>query len=193
MPRYDCEICGGSGMVRLPIYRRASVFSVDIGPQIEESCRSFACPECADAIPIERLAVIEFHSLVDSHIDDPAFVDHAKRHAAHRLVDVMLRKSVISLKRGKEDASRFCYPMVATVGVVSPTDVAKLEELIAARQGEVAREVAEEAKRQIDNWGSHYGRADILKRDARRMVDDALKIVLRNRAPPRSPASPPPP
>jgi hypothetical protein len=176
--KYDCEICRGRGLVRLPLYRRATVSFEATATSIEESYREYPCPECSDQAPLERVAVLDVHSMVDARIDTPEFREHAMRHAALRLVDELLKADFITLERGKTDTFRERYPVVATIGVVSKKQVATLERRIADRQDEVAKVVALEAKKQIDNWGSHYGHADILKRDAKAQVDSALNHVL---------------
>ncbi len=157
----DCEICRGAGLIRLPLYRHAAVNYGQDGPvSIEESSRTYPCPECANTIPQERLAVLQSHTLVDSRINDPRFAQHVKSGAAHMLVDELLKNGFITFARGPDDNGQMAYPMVATIGVVSPKHVANLEDRIAERQAIIATELADEAVKQISNWGSFYSGPD---------------------------------
>lgn len=175
----NCEICRGAKIVRLAIYRSVPMTICD---GIEEAeappWREFPCPECGMSVKQERVAVLEAHAMVDSRIDDPSFADHTHRSAAHQLVEHLLKGGFITFERGPVDQRWMRYPVVASLGAVSPGQVATLEQRVAERQDQVAIAVAREAKRQIDNWGSHYGHADILKRDARAQIDSALQRVL---------------
>lgn len=144
--------------------------------------RDYPCPECGDAIPLERLATVEFHSMVNNQISDPEFTKHAMKGAAYRLVDELLAKNFIRMRRGPDDSHQFRYPLVATLAVVSPTHVATLEERIALHQEIVATEVMQEASLQINNWGSHYGHDKLSKSRAIEFVHEALKTVLTKRA-----------
>lgn len=155
----DCEICRGSGVVRLPIYPRVRVgaFSAERVAKIEETSRSFACPECANSVPQERVAVIKCHSLVDSRIDDPGYIEAAKREAAFQLSAEILKAGFIEFERGPDDTRHLAFPVRATVGIVSRTDVATLEQRVSEHQERLAQEVIAEAAKQIRVWRSAYG------------------------------------
>src|SRR5258708_6332965 len=83
-----CEICRGSRVSRLPIYRPVSALAFDASAavSIEQSWRDYPCPECGDQVDMNRVAVLDAHAMIDSRIDDPEFQQHAKRTAAHMLV-----------------------------------------------------------------------------------------------------------
>jgi hypothetical protein len=181
MTKHDCEICRGNGLVRLPIYRRLMACTIDAAPEPVESSRDYPCPECGDAITIGQVGALREESLVASYINEPGFIDHVREGLAHLLAAQLLKDGYIKFRRGPNDDQRMRFQMVAMVGVVHPSKLDTLEQRIAERQDVVAREVADEAAHQIDNWGSHYGRADILKRDAGRMIRDALQIVMKRR------------
>jgi hypothetical protein len=184
MMKADCEICRGSGVIRLPIYRREKVVDFSATPVAEESSRSYACPECSDSIPQERLAVVQYHSLVDSRINDPEFVRHAKDSAAHNIVASLLKGGFIRFERGPNDDRELQYPMRATVGVVSLTQVATLEQRIADHQEELARDVIDEAARQIRNWRSNRTEDEgtLEKEYAVQFVNEAFRTVLAKRS-----------
>lgn len=181
--RWDCEVCSGSGLVRLPLHRRAVMPRFDAIEIIESAYREYPCPECGDVIPLERLATVEFHSQVSSRTADSEFKKHAMHGAARRLIDGLLAKNFIRFKRGPDDPRQLTYPLVATLAVVSPTHVATLEDRVAQHQEVVAKEVVEEAVRQISNWCSEYtgDEGRIRKSEAIEDVRRALKDVLAKR------------
>lgn len=174
----DCEICRGSKVVRLPIYRSVSVSPTFDAPAMEETSRDYPCPECGGAVKQDRVAVLDAHTMVCSEISDTNFADHARRAAAHRLVDHLLEGGFIEFERGPIRDRDMAFPMVATLGVVSKGQVATLEQRIAERQDQVARAVAQKARSQIENWGSHHGNTSISKREAHDQIDSALNHVL---------------
>lgn len=183
--RYDCEICRGRGLIRLPVHHSVRVcIAFEPPATVEANYRDYPCPECGDAIPLERLATVEFHSLIATHIDDPEFIAHAKRHAVQRLAADMHGKSFVDFRFGRTDKQNLTRPMVATIGVVSPTHVASLEKRLALRQEVVAREVVEEATKQILIWGSDYtgSSGPIRKSQAVDSVRTALTRVLAARS-----------
>jgi hypothetical protein len=145
--------------------------------------RDYPCPECGDKIPLERVAVVQFRSQVSSEIDDPGFQEHVRKGTAHHLIAELLDKQFISFEQMAPREGDHMYPLIATLGVVSPSTVATLEERISTRQAELAQEVAAEAKREIANWGSYYHgeSGPIYKSQAIDAVNDALRIVLRRK------------
>lgn len=183
--RRECEICRGEGSIRLPIYRRMSlVADVPSISSAEETSRRYPCPECSETVPQDRIAVMSKHHLVQSGVDDPDFMGHVRRHSAHELIDGLLHRKLISFERGRDDPYEMTFPIIATVGVVSPNVVATLEQRVAERQDEVAREVAAAAAAGIRIWGSHYtgDEGSIHKAQAVDAVNEALKRVLEKRA-----------
>lgn len=182
MTNSRCEICRGSGLVRLPIYRTAAVTAFDNSAQIiEESARNYPCPECADLVPQERLALVQYHSLVDARCTDKEYIDAANEDAAHRLVGALLKGGFIRFEHGKKDARGLTFPIQATVGVVSTKHVATMEERIAERQDEFAREVINEAGRGIESWGTSAGEGAIYKSQAIDELNLALRRLLSKR------------
>lgn len=182
MTNSRCEICRGSGLVRLPIYRTASVTAFDNSAQIiEESARNYPCPECADLVPQERLALVQYHSLVDARCTDQEYIEAANNDAAHMLVGALLKGGFIRFEHGKKDARRLTFPVQATIGVVSTKHVATMEERIAERQDTFACEVIAEAALRINEWGSSAGTGAIYKTQAIDELSLALRRLLSKR------------
>lgn len=181
----DCEICRGSGRVRLPIYRRATMTAFGAGPiAAAEISRDYPCPECSDTVALDQLAVLQQHAFMDARINEPGYIDAAKRQAAHGLVAGLIERGFIRFERGPDDLAQMLFPVYATIGAVSPTHVATLEQRMAEHQEELAREVMAEAARGIRVWGSAYhgDEGSIEKEQAVDAVNDALRLVLQRRA-----------
>ena len=181
--RKDCDICRGSGFIRLPVYQRVSAISLSAGDTVMENSRSYACPHCRLVMQEDRISVIEHYSCVDSRIDDPGFFRHAKDHAAHNLVGSLLDGGFIKFERGEDDLRELSFALRATVGVVSVAHVSSLESRISAHQEALAHEVINEAERKILVWGSSYSGASgsISKQQAIDSVHEALRRVLEKR------------
>lgn len=131
---------------------------------------------------VGQIGAAHEETFVASYIDDPSFLDHVKEGLACAIGAQLLKSGYIKFRRSLNDLRELRFEMVATVGVVHPSKLDTLEQRIAERQSEVAQEVACEAVNQIDNWGSYYGHAEVLKHDARRLIGEALKSVLNRRA-----------
>ena len=155
--RYDCEVCCGAGLVRLALHRavRAAPFDAAIEPTVEQSWRDYPCPECADMIPLARVATVEFHSLLDTRIHDPEFTKHARRRAVQGMLAGIFNKGFVTFEMGKPNTYQMTRPMIATLGVVSPTKIASIEERVAQRQNLVAQAVLDRAARRIRAWASN--------------------------------------
>jgi hypothetical protein len=182
MPKHDCDICRGAGKVRLPVWSRAFAFTADALPTATEAAREYPCPECADVVRLERVQAAREEGFAATYIKDLGYIQHAQESLAHQLVSFLLRHQYIKFERGPDDDREMWFGMRATIGVVRPNQLDNLEERIAERQTEVAQEVSAEAIHQVNNWGSHYGHADILKRDATRLIGEATQSVLKKRA-----------
>jgi hypothetical protein len=183
MTRHDCDICRGNGIVRLPIYRRVMAFSANEMADPTPNHRDYPCPECGDSVTMGQVQALRQEAFATTmYANEPGFIQHVREGLAHQIVSQLLKDGYTTVKRGPDDSREMRFQMVATVGVVHPSRLDTLEQRIAENQDQVAREVANEAAHQIDNWGSHYGHADILKRDARQMIIDALQIVMKRRS-----------
>lgn len=182
MTRSDCDICGGSGSIRLPVRAKMSARYSDYNSSIEptQSSRTYACPECGPSIDQERIALLYTKQDVSAHpsyMNDDRYHEAMLRDAAHCFVDMLLRDGYIKQERGSVDTDKMVYEIRSTLGVVSPSVVASMEARIAERQGEVAVEVANEAMRLINHWGSHYGTTTLSKVEACRFVQEAVRSI----------------
>jgi len=181
----DCDICMGRGTVRLPVYERLSVTELDgsVPGGMEERSREFPCPQCAEVVSFQRMAVVTAMADIDTRgqrIHGDAYVKSVQRGAAVKLADYMLTQGLISFEL-RPDASRDTIKLMqATVGVVAPRDVATLERRVALRQMEVAEQVVDATIEEIRNWGSYYhGReaGSVGKSQAIEWLRTALKKV----------------
>jgi hypothetical protein len=182
MARYDCDVCGGSGSIALPLRQKLAAFASgagDIAP-IRNTSRTYACPECGPSVDQQRIALLYTSQSVAAHetqMGDGRFRTAMLRDAAHAFVDLLLAGGYIKQSEGPLDKDRRQFEIRSELGVVSLSVVATLKARIAERQGEVAALVADEAVRLIDQWGSHYGHATLRKDEAARFVREALKTV----------------
>jgi hypothetical protein len=108
-------------------------------------------------------------------------VSVAMSSAALALGRALLMHGLIRFEEGKTDARNLTTPFIATVGAVSPTQVATLEQRIRQHQDRMARELAARAGAEIRNWGSALRYADtrIDKTRALNLIADALDDVLK--------------
>lgn len=185
--RDDCEICCGGGRVRLAVHKQATAAAFgDLASAlvIEDQVRSYPCPECSEIITEDRVAIINTVTLAEMErysTRADAFMREVKLHAAATLLHKIQKDGdFIHFEEGRGDGWRI--PIKASIGVVSPKQVASIEERAAVHQEHLALEVMAEADMQINNWGAYFGHSEILKRDARRLIQEALKTVLERRA-----------
>jgi hypothetical protein len=149
-----------------------------ISPSSVETARAFPCPECAPKVDHERIALVYSEVQASAQYSaEPEYQAAILRDAAHAIVDELLRGGYIKQVVGDLDNMSMSNPIRCTLGVVSPSVVATMEARIAERQGEVADRVAEEAKRLIGVWGSHYGHTTLTKDQACRSVSEALDAI----------------
>jgi hypothetical protein len=181
-----CEVCEGRRSIRLPLRRMLSVAAFDPAAYIPEavvqaSFKDYPCPECVQRVPYSKLQSIKCMTFVDEEqIRTPDakkwWRENAEKILSRQITDGLLSKGLLKI-RDLEPTPYHSRAVCATVCVVAPNDTIELEERIAERQMDVADEFAKEAKRLIDNWGSFYGQTDILKCDARREIDAAIRNV----------------
>lgn len=188
-----CEICRGARFIRLPIYR-----SVGTAPDPNEmvaAAREYPCPECSVSVPESRIQAVSHQNMVTLEVaQDPRFVASVENNLAHRLLQTIIADSLIRYERSPDDTKTMAFTVRATIGVVSPKRVASMEERVAERQAEVAREVVDVAIAWIANWNSHYDGQFISKSQATASIKEALTKVLatsRARSSGGEPALPP--
>jgi predicted RNA-binding Zn-ribbon protein involved in translation (DUF1610 family) len=181
-----CDICDGSGKIRLPIRCDMTVLSsskasefVDPG----ELYRMFPCPECGSFMPVENLFVRR--EVVCFRGDLPArAIDAAKRGVAMKMADYIAREGLLTFEQRdmpSEHGAAMMIEVTGRLGVLAPGRVDTIEERIAERQFEVAEEVANAAEDGIRNWGSYFGWASIDKSEACRAVREAVRRVRREK------------
>lgn len=181
----DCDICDGSGYIRLPVRPRVSAVtteSTDVQVSPSPSTRTYPCPQCANVVSDDHVKVLDYNMMVDAlYMSNQNYLPEMKRAAAHAMADRLAADGFVTYRISKDEDAFGKKRLRAELGVVSPAHVATLEARIAERQAEVATEVANEARRLIDNWGSYYGQTGLSKSDAYREIGEALKNVLRRR------------
>lgn len=181
-----CNICGGSRKIRLPLRHPVSVSLSDADMSIDPrpSSKEFACPECAPKVPEERVAILEFGASITAYPkDDAGYEEAARKTAAHSMVHELLRAGFIQFRKGPVDEFEMRYELVGRLGVVSTSVVASMEERIAERQTEVAKEVANRAAQQVAVWGSYYtgNNGSISKAQAIDAINQAAQAVFEER------------
>lgn len=152
----DCDVCGGRRVITLPVVRR-----IPLAPMAKfeasattVSRRQFPCPECGPQVSENRVKIMEFGATIAAQAlgyfgqgGVPAeFVAMAQRDAARTIHEAMLQQGLFSFERGPYDRNDMTEPHYARIGVVAPAVVASMEERIAERQEELAREVVKEAR-----------------------------------------------
>lgn len=171
----DCPICGGSQTIRLPVRQRISAVRPAEYTQstVEASVRTYPCPECATSVPLERVQVIEEVVKIDErYVFDGNAMGHAKEMAIRYLGAALVKGGFVTLETGRVDRDQMSMPVYIRLGVVSKAAVASIEERIAQRQEEIAREVVAEAVENLA-MGGRGGLAGIVR--------DALPVVMDRR------------
>lgn len=180
-----CEVCRGSRQIRLPLYKPVAVRFAEFQPtaSIDDSGKTYSCPECGDVVPQARLYIAQEFSTLDSRIDDAGYARAAQKQAAHAMIAHLIDNGYIAFEWERADERMFTRRCKATLGVVSTNVVAHLEERMSERQEEVAQDLATEAMRQIRVWGSHYSgdEGNISKAQAVASVRSALDAIIRKR------------
>lgn len=191
----DCEICGGSGIIRLPV--RGKLFaSVDNVPKTLP-IREYSCPECGYKIPQDRIMVVEAQEIIldEEAVKFPDYLAHVKGSITHRMAEHLFKENQISFRDvpiSKDEYPRYLKSRCirGTLGVISPRMVATFEERVRERQALVANAVVAEAVEQIRNWGASYRWSEIEKHIAIRFLFEALHKIEKSPAivPDSSPA-----
>ena len=182
----SCDICRGSGKITLPVYREVQMKpdpDLPLTPTaMATAARNYPCPECQDHVDMKRLGVLQRHRDLVILTDD-GYMRAAQTAAARELVDQLLREGYIQFEMVRtEESGPDSGQLRAVLGVVHPGVVATMEQRIAARQEEVANQAANEAVRQINNWGAHYGRTWVEKDLAAERIFKAIRTVVEKRA-----------
>lgn len=132
------------------------------------------------------MAILEFGASVPAYPNEDAGYEEAiRRSAAHAVVDKLLKDGFVAFRKSPIDEFNMRYELTGRVGVVSTAVVASLEERIAERQTEVAKQVASRAAEQIAVWGSYYtgNEGAITKAQAIDAINRAVELVFAERQP----------
>ena len=129
--------------------------------------------------------VLQYRQSVSAHDQhaferEPGFLDHCRDRAARAIAETALRDCSVyrRIDPPKDDPAGETVHMWS-IGLERDTDAIKLMEAqIKAEAGKIAERVADEAIRQIEHWGSHYGRRDIEKDQAARFIRAAVLSAL---------------
>lgn len=182
-----CPVCRGDKRIHLPLYHQVcAVEADDLGklPVIDENSRYYDCPECVKKVPYRRVTATKVMAFMDSlqtnDRDKALWREYAMRSMVRTITEKLIREGVIQFEPTAPDAY---HPegICATIRAVMPKDVATFEERVAERQMDIATEVAEEAKRRIENWGSYYTIHSIAKDEAHRQISNAVEHVRERR------------
>jgi hypothetical protein len=187
--RMACEVCGGREVISLPFIKRSSAPVADMGAiaTMKSEYRQFPCPACAPWAEVERVKVMRSHCIVVCHLKDNAeAMAYARHSAAHNLVEGLIENDdFLRITTRPAPVSAALDPdsvqVQVTLGVISKSTVATIEERVAQHQEDLAREVMAEAIKQIGIWGSFCKDETISKDQAVRSVEGALDTVLARR------------
>lgn len=183
-----CDICRGRGTIQLSRWLPMQpIGPAEYTPEnaLATSVATFPCPQCStESIGFNRIDVFTRTIDVPEHINrDPKFMSHLHGCMAHELAEEMIKRGHVEVTRGKENFRESREGLVSfrgRIAVVAKQSVATMEERIAKRQMDVARELVEATIEEIRNWNSYYTGRDgghVHKDDAIRWLRDALKKV----------------
>lgn len=158
--RSDCDICGGRGIIRLPVQERLPACFLEGNPRTL-SIREYACPECSEHIPDEKVLIVQAEEIGDSDYADkePEYLDYIKGALIHRIANLLVREDQITFSRiinPPEALPRHSFHLRGKLGIISPRAVATFEQRVRQHQTLVAQEVIKMAAFKIDNLRSHY-------------------------------------
>lgn len=182
MPEY-CDVCQGRRTIVLPLYPRIDYSKL---PErelvIDASRKTFPCPQCGDAAPVDRVLHLGYDSqFPENERDTPAMEAASRKAIALEMGKRLLDAGLITFRTRNRGIEGFTVE--GKIAVVSPKTCATLEERIAERQMDVAKELAAEIQRQIANWGSAYDRDNIGKATAGYLIGESVKKIVAERKP----------
>lgn len=174
-----CDICGGSGYIRIPRRTKLVVGGADI-LQIDfrSAYGEYTCPECKSGESVEHthVRVIEAKMHFDTRYhDEEGYKDYLKQQAASAIGAELLKAGCIRFNFS--DINPYLGQMVASAGIVSAEFVADLDERAKRKLPAVLDGIGDAATEKIRNWGSHYTGTDgpISKEMAIRFVLEAFR------------------
>jgi hypothetical protein len=126
----ECVICQGARTIRLPVHRMVSyafdasaALSLD---SIEESYRTYECPECSGKQAAEEKVSIVYaeQTVREGYENDPRLVEGVAQNLARATADKLLRDGLIEIKSEKRGEDTLFY---SKLGAVSPKGVKRIE------------------------------------------------------------------
>ncbi len=185
----DCVICQGAGRVRLPVYKKLSMAfdanaAISLDP-IEDSFRTYACPECSgEQATEEKVSIVYAESTLSGGRvlgTEPGLMEAVARDLARATAEKLLRDGLIEIKSEKRGEDTLFY---SKLGAVSPRAVQRLEARAFDKMKEMLGNVLTRAMESIAVWGSHYSGSEgmISKGQAIDYVDAAFRRHLQDTA-----------
>lgn len=187
----QCDICRGRGVIGVPVYRplrTSRIFDSDVTKaELGEGWRDFACPQCAPKVAEHSIAFVQAEISIDPRYEDQdGYAALVRRDLLHAIAEVLAREQsdgFLVTERGPLGEFSGRIPLTGTIGVVSKTVIASMEQRIAERQMEVAAEVVERVAGLIRMWGRerYIEPENIPKLAALGLLDKAVDDVKRKR------------
>lgn len=183
-----CPVCRGEKRIRLPLMHQLTTadFDPDAAMRPVESSREYDCPECGPTrIKVEKFSAMKVKTFMEADQMSEAtktwWRENVSKHMGRMIAERLIDDGMIEFTKLEPDAYHG-DGMQASIYVATPKHWEPIEERIAARQMDVADEVANEASRRIENWGSYYTVHEIGKGTAQREIADAVRYVKAKRA-----------
>jgi hypothetical protein len=149
----DCDICGDSGIIRLPVRGNMKAAPYHGTAPTALSTREFPCPECG-YIPQEKVMIVQAEDIVSEEIKEDDYLSYCKEHIAHKMAKFIFQGGFISFSKGQLEGFRREYSLRGKLGIISPRVVATFEERVKQYQDIKAQKVINKAIKSIRNWES---------------------------------------
>lgn len=171
-----CQVCRGEQKIRLPLYRPVVASFEATAVKIDETYRTYPCPECSPKVATDKIRVLEHHFQADTRFEgQEGYREHLVRSGVVAIANQIERGGFMRIQSAPADRAEMRRGYRITVGVASIADVSNLDADRFAHEDAYADLVVKIAAAEIQNWGSYYGHSEILKRDATRLLGDALR------------------
>jgi len=183
MKRNDCDICGGSGFIRLPVRQKISLRLEDNEPiEPRVNIRQYICPECGDTCPYEKVEIVQAQDFIPceylEHGENSDFISYIHQSLAMRIADFIYKEGYITYTIDREeDYYTRAKKITAKCGVLSPRQLKTFEQKVRERQKYIASSLVNDAVKKINNWGSSYGDTTINKSYANRILYELLDKI----------------
>jgi hypothetical protein len=180
-----CPVCQDTKSICLPLRHQVTCTPENEMPTLQENSRYFDCPECVLKIKTEKFKAGKIKTYMDhDQFRTPEqkawWHEGAMRSMGRMIAEKLIEDGFIEFETLP---STEYHPegLQAKFYGALPKHFEPMEARIAERQMDVAAEVAEEAKRLIDNWGSYYHVRTISKDEAHREINAAIENVRKRR------------